>query len=169
MYSEILKYSINNEQTIALLKNFTINATTNHSKQKSFFSSLFRRHKNSSKHGYYGLDLFFKEIQDDGSLKKELIPLVFETVKEIFLVEIFQGERINYMNTCIGWLEKGKNYGQSIKLLDAILSTFPSSSFFADSKKDLLDKLISKNNLLNLAIFGLRNKQKISHNKLSLP
>lgn len=72
------------------------------------------------------------------------------------------------MSTCIGWLEKVKNYGQSIKIIDTILSTFPSTTFFSDSKKDLLDKLITKNNLLNLAIFGLKNKNKINQSKFTL-
>ena len=53
-------------------------------------------------------------------------------------------------------------------MIDTILSTFPSSSFFADSKKDLIDKLISKNNLLTLSVFGLKNKGKINQKKLEL-
>jgi hypothetical protein len=113
-----------------LLKDFTINAILNHSKQKSLIATLLRRAKNSSKYGYYGLDLFFKEVQDDGAISPHNMPLVFETIKEFFTVETFQGERINYLNTCIGWLERIKNYGQSIKLIDTILLTFPTSSFF---------------------------------------
>ena len=56
----MLKYNVNSEQTIQLLKNFSINAIINHSKQTGFFVSLFKKHKNSSKYGYYALDLFFK-------------------------------------------------------------------------------------------------------------
>jgi len=129
---------------------------------------LFRRRKNSSKYGYYGLDLFFKEIQDDGSILPVNIPMIFDNVKEIFTVEIFQGERINYLTVCLGWLEKIKNYGQSIKLIDTILLTFPISSFFGETRKDLLDKLLLKNNLLHLTIFGLKHKQKINQKKIPL-
>ena len=138
MYTEILKYNINSDQTIQLLKKFTINAIINYSHQKSFLSSLFRRNKNSGKYGYYGLDLLFKEVQDEGVIAKGSIGLVFETVKEIFMVEIFQAERVNYLTTCIGWLERTKNYGQSLKLIDSIISTYPISSFFGESRKDLL-------------------------------
>jgi hypothetical protein len=60
MYQEILKHNINQEQTIQLIKNFTINAIVNYSQQSSFLAVLFRKRKNSSKYGYYGLDLFFK-------------------------------------------------------------------------------------------------------------
>lgn len=93
----------------------------------------------------------------------------FEAVKDIFSVEIFQGERSNYLSICLGWLEKIKNYGQSLKLIDIILATFPSSTFFSDTQKNLIDKLVSKNNLLNLAIFGLKHRQKINETKISLP
>ena len=77
MYAEILKYNPNQEQTIQLLKNFTINAILNYSRQKSFFAALFKKSKNSSKYGYYGLDLFFKEIQDEGIITTNNIGLVF--------------------------------------------------------------------------------------------
>lgn len=76
-----MKYPLNNEQTLRLIKNFTINAINNHSKQKSFFSSFFKKTKNSSKYGYYGLDLIFKELQDEGAIAKNFLPLTFETIK----------------------------------------------------------------------------------------
>jgi len=60
IYSEILKCSINSEKTISLLKNFTIKAITNYTKQKSFLSTFFKKSKNSNKYGNYALDLFFK-------------------------------------------------------------------------------------------------------------
>ena len=81
MYGEILKNPINSEQNIQLIKQFTINAISNHSKQKSIFSTFFRKTKNSSKYGFYGLDLLFKELQDDGAITKANLPIVFETIK----------------------------------------------------------------------------------------
>lgn len=104
IYAEIIKNSINNEQTLKLIKNFTIKAIINHSKQKSFLSTFFKRSKNSGKYGYYGLDLFFKEIQDDGAIIKANITLIFEMIKEMFGYELFHGERMNYISTCIGWI-----------------------------------------------------------------
>ena len=43
MYGEILKCSINSEKTISFLKNFTIKAITNYSKQKSFLLTFFKK------------------------------------------------------------------------------------------------------------------------------
>lgn len=60
IYSEIIKNNLNNEQVLKFIRNFTIKAISNFSRQKSFLSSFFKRSKNSSKYGYYGLDLFFK-------------------------------------------------------------------------------------------------------------
>ena len=62
-----------------------------------------------------------------------------------------------------------KNYGQSIKIIDIILNTYPSTSFFGDTRKDILEKLILKNNLLTIAIMGLKNIDHINQNKLPLP
>ena len=104
MYSEILKCNLNSDKTISLLKNFTIKAITNYSKQKSFLSTFFKKAKNSSKYGNYALDLFFKELQDDGIILKEMYSLVFDSIKEIFTLELFQTERANYLGTCIGWM-----------------------------------------------------------------
>ena len=81
IYNEILKNNLNNEQTMRFIKNFTINAIANHSQQKSFLSSFFKKTKNSSKYGYYGLDLFFKEIQEDGCLNKQNSLLAFDMIK----------------------------------------------------------------------------------------
>jgi len=168
MYTEILKCNLNSDKTISLLKNFTIKAITNYSKQKSFLSTFFKKQKNSNKYGNYALDLFFKELQDDGAILKELYALVFDTIKEIFTLELFQGERANYLNICIGWMEKGRNYGQAVRLIDYILSTYPTSAFFGENKKDLLEKLITKSNLVQLVIFGSKNKPKNYTSKLSL-
>jgi len=60
IYAEIIKNNINQENIIKFIKNFTINAIKNFSKRTSFLTSLFNRSKNSSKYGYYGLDLFYK-------------------------------------------------------------------------------------------------------------
>ena len=60
IYAEIIKNNLNQEHIIKFVKNFTINAIKNFSKEKSFLSSFFKRTKNSSKYGYYGLDLFYK-------------------------------------------------------------------------------------------------------------
>lgn len=85
IYAEIIKNSnINNEQTLKFIKNFTINSIANYSQQKSFLASFFKKTKNSGKYGYFGLDLFFKELQDDGCFSKQNCLLVFEMIKEIF-------------------------------------------------------------------------------------
>lgn len=84
VYSEIMKSNINAEQTIKFIKNFTINAISNYSQQKSFFATFFRKGKCSSKYGYYGLDLFLKEIQDDGQLTKSNVPIAIDAVRVFF-------------------------------------------------------------------------------------
>ena len=56
--------------------------------------------------------------------------LVFDTIKEILTLELFQNERNNYLTTCISWLQKGRNYGQAVRLIDYIVSTYPTSAFF---------------------------------------
>lgn len=51
---------MNNEQTLKFIKNFTIKAIQNYSRQKSFIFSFFKKTKSSGKYGYYGVDLFLK-------------------------------------------------------------------------------------------------------------
>lgn len=57
---------INNENGIKFVKDFTIKAIKNYncSKSKGFLSVLIGRKKNSGKFGYYGLDMFAREIMD---------------------------------------------------------------------------------------------------------
>jgi hypothetical protein len=84
IFAEICKIDINNERILKFIKNFTINAIVNYSKQKSFFSSFFKKNKASSKYGYYGLELFYKEMQDQGKINKNLIGLVLEMLRDFF-------------------------------------------------------------------------------------
>lgn len=62
IFTEILRLKMN-ELTISLIKEFTIKAIDNLSKQSSFFGFI-RKKKCSSKYDYYGANLLWKEIQD---------------------------------------------------------------------------------------------------------
>lgn len=53
------------------IKTFTIKAVDNLSKEKSILSGFFGRKKGgSSKYGYYGLNILYKESHDDGRISK---------------------------------------------------------------------------------------------------
>lgn len=53
----------------------------------------------------------------------------------MFTKKDFESERFRYILICMGWIEKSRNYGQSIKIIDNIISTYPSTTYFEDSKK----------------------------------
>lgn len=49
--------------------------------------------------------------------------------------ELFQNERLNYISTCVNWLQGERNYGQAVRMIDNIVSTFPTSTYIFDSRK----------------------------------
>lgn len=97
-----------NEFTINLIKEFTIKAIDNFSKQSSFFGFI-RRKKCSSKYDYYGANILWKEIQDDGGLDVKLIPVALDALKTIFSSESFKNVRDAYMAQCLENIQKS-NY-----------------------------------------------------------
>lgn len=50
------------------IKTFTLKAIENLSKEKSILSGWFGKKKGSSKYGYYGLNMLFKESLDEGKI-----------------------------------------------------------------------------------------------------
>ena len=64
------------------------------------------RKKSSSKYGYYGLNLFWKEIQDKGCINPNNIVLVITNIGIIFTHEIFQHERLTYLQNCLQNIQK---------------------------------------------------------------
>lgn len=91
------------------MRDFTIKAIQNFNtnKNKGFFSALIGRKKNSSKFGYYGLDLLFKQIQDGvGKIDPKNIAFVISNIGVIFSNESFHQERMIYMQTCIANIDK---------------------------------------------------------------
>ena len=73
--------------------------------------------KNSTRYGYYGLNLFYQEIDDNGRVEPENVIFVIGKIGNIFEKESFHHERFTYMAICLQSIEKHKNYGQSIKVL----------------------------------------------------
>ena len=110
IYTDIEKnIDINCEASIKFVRDFTIKAIQNFNtnKNKGFFNSLIGRKKSSSKYGYYGLDLLFKEMQDgSGKVQPKNVPFVISNIGNIFLNDFFHHERISYMQQCIGNIEK---------------------------------------------------------------
>lgn len=109
--------------TINFLRDFSINAIDNISKQSSFLGFL-RRKKASSRHDYYGLNHLWKEIQDDGNLEPKLIPTAIDAMRAMFSSESFKGLRDLYIGNCLENIKKKRSVGQSLKLLLAILQSF---------------------------------------------
>ena len=77
---------INSENGIKFIKEFTIKAINNFNsnKSKGFFSGLLGRKKCSGKFGYYGLNLFVKEIMDiGGNIRPTNIAFVINNIGSI--------------------------------------------------------------------------------------
>lgn len=89
IYADIEKTTdINCENSIKFVRDFTIKAIQNFNinKNRGFFNALIGRKKNSSKFGYYGLDLFFKEMQDaSGKILPRNIAFVITNMGIIFM------------------------------------------------------------------------------------
>ena len=106
------KIDINSEAGVKFIRDFTINAIENFNanKNKGFFNSLMGRKKSSNKYGYYGLNLFWKEIQDKGGrIEPKNIILVISNIGNIFTHEIFQHERLSYLHSCLTNIQKSTN------------------------------------------------------------
>lgn len=91
------------------VREFTIKAIYNYNtnKNKGFLNALIGRKKNSSKFGYYGLDLLCREIMDGkGKVLPKHIAFAIANIGLIFEQDFFQHERMNYMQNCIANIEK---------------------------------------------------------------
>ncbi len=110
IYVDIEKnIDINCESSIKFVRDFTIKAIQNFNtnKNKGFLNALIGRKKSSSKFGYYGLDLLFREIQDGtGRVQSKNIAFVITNMGLIFMNEYFHHERITYMQQCIANIDK---------------------------------------------------------------
>lgn len=60
-----------------------------------------------------------------------------------------------------------KNFGQSIKLISLILSTFDEASYFAEDRKKAIEKIQSKSDLIELIVLGFKNIETISQVKFT--
>jgi len=63
-------------------------------------------------------------------------------MSEFFSKECFEKERQKYISHCVNWLTKKKHFAQAIKTIDRIISTYPQNTFFDESRKGVLEKLI---------------------------
>lgn len=92
IYSDIEKnIDINSENSLKFIRDFTIKAIQNfnNSKNKGFLN-IFGKKKCSNKYGYYGLNLFWKEIEDqEGKILPNNVPLVINNISFIFENESF--------------------------------------------------------------------------------
>ena len=92
------------------LENKKLSHFFNNNKNKGFLSSLMGRKKNSSKYGYYGLNLFYKEILDKGGrIVPKNIALVITNIGLIFSNEAFQHERYAYLQLLMTNINKSMN------------------------------------------------------------
>ncbi len=60
-----------------------------------------------------------------------------------------------------------KNFGQSIKLISLILSTFDEASYFAEDRKKAIEKIESKLDLIELIVLGFKNIEAIPQVKFT--
>lgn len=60
-----------------------------------------------------------------------------------------------------------KNFGQSIKLISLILSTFDEASYFAEDRKKVIEKIQGKSDLIELIVLGFKNIENIPQIKFT--
>lgn len=64
------------------IKTFTIKAVENLSKEKTILGGFFGRKKGgSSKYGFYGLNILYKESHDDGRITREKVISALNIIK----------------------------------------------------------------------------------------
>jgi len=68
-----------------------LKAIKSQASSKSFFSSLFGRKSTSDKYGYYGLNLLWREAQDQGRINEKYISNAIDMIKFMFADEILEG------------------------------------------------------------------------------
>jgi len=119
---------------------------------------LLRRKKSSSKYDYYGLNVLWKEIQDDGALDASLIPVAQEALKAIFSNESFKGLRDTYLGLCLDNIKKNRSFGQSIKLLLNILQSFSAMTpmLIGEGRNDVAQRFDKKYEILKTSTTSLR-------------
>lgn len=106
------KIDFNSEAGIKFIRDFTVSAIENFNthKNKGFLNALMGRKKSSSKYGYYGLNLFWKEIQDrTGIILPKNITLVISNIGAIFSHDVFHHERFPYLQLCLQNINKSSH------------------------------------------------------------
>lgn len=96
-------------------------------------------------------------------------------IKELLMEKPFLQERWEYISSCVEFIKKsilffyikGRNFGQSIKLVCLILSTFSEAAFWNEDRKKAVDKLDSKYNVVENIIEGFKNIESIPQIKVS--
>lgn len=70
---------------------------------------MFRKVK-SSKYGFYGLELLYKECLNSGVIKPEFIFTALQCIRSILENEQIVGEKMKYLNLCLDEIQKSKRF-----------------------------------------------------------
>ena len=164
-YSLILSVPIDRyeEQTIVLIRQFTLNAMSNLRQSKGvgyFGMKKQQKRNNSEKYEFFGFRHLFELAMDSSKLSVPLSRLARESFEELILNKegLFSSERENIITLVFERLQRQESVPQVLFVLRTILGTYSSNKSMWNSEQ-VREEIIAKfcvrdNNLLELIITG---------------